>query len=165
VKILLYLFLAFSLASPALANENIFISEHFSITIPESMTINEKTATKVSLIFKGDEDLTQGTLTVLSNGSDNPNSLDTAWSRVRAAHTTATVLYEKEETFGGLNWKVIATTNESGCPPPIKTVLYFSKFNNVNYLMHYSCQQGNCDILKMAFNEVIASFQSKSEMK
>ncbi len=90
------------------------------------MAIDEQSDDNIALIFKDDEDLENGTLSVSSKESDHLLDFSTAWSKIRSVTVSGKkVLYEGKKTVGGLNWKVFAVAGATGqCE--IKDVLYYS---------------------------------------
>ena len=163
MKILINIFLFFILASSSYANDNVFIAKDFSIVVPEEMTIDEKSNDEISLVFKGDEDLENGILSVISKPCSNITSFDTAWPKIRSANISGKqILFEKEDAFSGLKWKVLAVSGESAnCI--IQDVLYFSFDKNIQYMLHYHCSPENCEIMKVAFGKIIDSFKMQQD--
>jgi hypothetical protein len=150
-------------ANFAIAKEERFNAEHFAIIIPEGMTVDERGTDSIALVFEGDEELQNGTLSVSARESENPGTFEARWSRIRKLTIARKkVIFEREEEFSGLKWKVIAVCGKTGgCE--IQDVLHYSFSEKVSYFMHYHCQPSNCGEIQNAFAKIQASFQPKSK--
>ena len=163
MRVFLYAAVWLLLANVAIAKDENYNADHFSITIPQDMTSDEREADLISLVFKGDEDkLQKGTLSVSARKSPKLGDFATGWSRLRTATIgNRKVLYEREENASGLKWKVLAVISKAGCE--IQDVLYYSRSNDVAYSLHYHCHPDNCGAIAGAFSKILASFKWKSE--
>jgi hypothetical protein len=65
------------------------------------MAIDEQSDDNIALIFKDDEDLENGTLSVSSKESDHLLDFSTAWSKIRSVTVSGKkVLYEGKKQLG-----------------------------------------------------------------
>ncbi len=144
--------------SPVSGNEGTTnVGDRLVVKFPDNMIIDNSVSQPrhVVLIFRGDEDLVKGEISVMVKALVMCTDLDSAWKRMRPGIVSGMEIErEGEEYFAGARWKTVSGYLTLAGLKVKNRLSYTIHDNVVGCIFQYNCAVPNCSDIDATYNSI-----------
>ncbi len=144
--------------SPVSGNEGTTnVGDRLVVKIPDNMVIDNSVSQPLNivLIFRGDEGVVKGEISVMVKPLVKSTDLDTAWKRMRPGIVSRMEIErEGEEYFAGARWKTVSGYVTLAGLKVKNRLSYTIHDNVVGCIFQYNCAVPNCSDIDTNYDSI-----------